>query len=126
MKKTVATVVAALAVVAFAGTVLAEEKYPAQEATVKTTVTTPDGKVLKEDVVTDTTKGADTTMQYKELQKGQGDQEMKTEATQEGKKPAASVKKKVSKKKVKKAKKAKAKVETTTTTTTTTTPPEAK
>jgi hypothetical protein len=115
MKKTVATVVAALAVVAFAGTVLAEEKYPAQEATVKTIVTTPDGKVLKEDVVTDTTKGADTTMQYKELQKGQGDQEMKTEATQEGKKAATPAKKKAAKKKTKKAK-AKAKAETTTAT----------
>jgi hypothetical protein len=115
MKRTVATVVAALAVVAFAGTVLAEEKYPAQEATVKTTVTTPDGKVLKEDVVTDTTKGADTTMQYKELQKGQGDQEMKTEAKKEEKKAATPAKKKASKKKAKKAK-AKAKAETTTTT----------
>jgi hypothetical protein len=113
MKRTVATVVAALAVVAFAGTVLAEEKYPAQEATVKTTITTPDGKVLKEDVVTDTTKGADTTLQYKELQKGQTDQEMKTEATKEEKKAAAPAKKKASKKKVKKAK---AKTETTTTT----------
>ena len=31
MNKTVATFVAALAVVAFAGTVLAEEKYPTQK-----------------------------------------------------------------------------------------------
>jgi AAA15 family ATPase/GTPase len=103
MKKTVATVVAALAVVAFAGTVLAEEKFPTQEATVKTVVTTPDGKVVKEDIVTDTTKGADTTVQYKELQKEQAEQEMKTEAKKEAKKPAATAKKKASKKKAKKA-----------------------
>jgi hypothetical protein len=104
MKKAVATVVATLVVVAFAGAVLAEEKYPSQEATVKTTITTPDGKVLKEDVVSDTTKGADTNMQYKELQKGQPEQEMKTEATKTEKKAVTPAKKKTSKKKAKKAK----------------------
>lgn len=104
MKKAVVSVVAVLAVFAFACTVLAEEKYPTQGATVKTIVTTPDGKVVKEDVVTDTTKGADTAVQYKELQKGQTDQEMKTEAKKEDQKAATPKKKKAAKKKVKKAK----------------------
>lgn len=104
MKKALVSVVAVLAVVAFACTVSAEEKYPTQEATVKTIVTTPDGKVVKEDVVTDTTKGADTASQYKELQKGQTDQEMKTEGKKEGQKAVTPKKKKAVKKSVKKSK----------------------
>lgn len=101
MKKAVATVVAALAVVAFAGAVMAEDKYPTQGATVTTTVMTPDGKVLKEDVVTDTTKGADTALQYKELQKGQAEQEMTTEVKKAEKKTTAPKKKTLKKKSTK-------------------------
>jgi len=101
MRKLLATLVAAAVALAFAGIVSAEEQFPKQEATVTTTVTTPDGKVVKEDVVTDTTKGADTTTQFKELQKEKTDKEMKAA---EEKKPAAPAKKKTSKKKSKKAK----------------------
>jgi hypothetical protein len=69
MKRVLITLVAASAVLVFAGAVFAEEQYPNQEATVTITVSTPDGKVLQEDTVTDSTKGADTTAQFKALQK---------------------------------------------------------
>ncbi|MDD2320400.1 MAG: hypothetical protein PHO83_10140 [Geobacteraceae bacterium] len=69
MNKFLTTIVTVAAVLTFAGAVYAEEQYPSQEATVTITVTTPDGKVLQEDTVTDTTKGADTTAQYNALQK---------------------------------------------------------
>jgi len=113
MKKTVSTAVVALAVVAFAGAVVAEEKFPTQGATVKTTVTTPDGKVVKEDVVTDTTKGADTATQYRELQKAKEKEAAEQqEATTDKQDVEKAVKKKTIKKKAKKAKaKAKAKSE---------------
>lgn len=69
MKKVLAAVVTASAIIACAGLVYAAEEYPAQEATVTMTVSTPDGTVLKEETFSDTTKGADTSAQYKALQK---------------------------------------------------------
>jgi len=69
MKKILATVVTASAFFSCAGLVLAAEEYPTQEATVTMTVSTPDGTVLKEETISDTTQGADTTKQYKALQK---------------------------------------------------------
>ncbi|RQW87060.1 MAG: hypothetical protein EHM79_08575 [Geobacter sp.] len=69
MKKFLATVVTASAFFSCAGLVFAAEEYPTQEATVTMTVSTPDGTVLKEETISDTTKGADTTAQYKALQK---------------------------------------------------------
>ena len=112
MKKAVTAVVALLAAVAVAGMVYAaDEKYPEQDATVTTTVYDADGKVVKEDKVTDATKGADTTRQYKELEKQQAKEEMTTGDKKEGAKKACPAKKKTSKKKMKKAK-AKPKAET--------------
>jgi hypothetical protein len=105
MKKAVTSVVALLAAVAFAGMVsAAEEKYPEQDATVTTTVYDHEGKVVKEDKESDTTKGADTTRQYKELQKQQAKEEMKAGEKKEEPKKAAPSKKKAAKKKAKKAK----------------------
>lgn len=101
MGKALATIIAASAVLAFSGSVLAVEEFPTQEATVTTTVTDPEGKVLQEDTASDTTKGADTTIQAKELQKEAAGEEMKAEPQ----KPAAPAKKKTLKKKSK-AKKA--------------------
>jgi len=69
MKKFLAAVVTASAFFSCAGLVFAAEEYPTQEATVTMTVSTPDGTVLKEETISDTTKGADTTKQYKDLQK---------------------------------------------------------
>jgi len=69
MKKVLVAVVTASAFIACSGIVSAAEEYPTQEASVTMTVSTPDGKVLQEETVTDTTKGADTTLQYKALQK---------------------------------------------------------
>lgn len=68
MKKVLVAAVAA-AFIACSGTTFAAEEYPTQEASVTMTVSTPDGKVLQEETVTDTTKGADTAAQYKALQK---------------------------------------------------------
>lgn len=96
-------VLAASAVLAFSGTVFAAEPFPEQEATVTTTVTNPEGKVLQEDTISDTTKGADTTLQYKELEKGAAGQEVKAKGTKAEEKTAAPVKKKSSKKNVKKS-----------------------
>ena len=92
---------AASAVLAFSGIAFAAEPYPTQEATVTTTVTDPEGKVLQEDVVSDTTKGADTASQAKQLEKGAAE-EMKAQGTTAEEKPAAPVKKKSAKKKAKK------------------------
>lgn len=100
MGKVLATLVAASAVLAFSGSIFAAQEFPEQEATVTTTVTDPEGKVIQEDTASDTTRGADTSTQYKELQKGAAGEEMKAEE-----KPAAPAKKNVSKKKSKKAKK---------------------
>jgi hypothetical protein len=69
MKKVLAAAVTAAAFITGSGIVFAAEDYPTQEASVTMTVSTPDGKVLQEETVTDTTKGADTTSQYKALQK---------------------------------------------------------
>jgi hypothetical protein len=85
MKKVLTTVVAATAFFSFAGLVFAAEEYPTQEASVTMTVTTPDGKVLQENTISDTTKGADTTAQYNELQKAQSAKK-KTTAAPEKKK----------------------------------------
>lgn len=68
MKLLVAAVTAS-AFITCSGIVFAAEEYPTQEASVTMTVSTPDGKVLQEETVSDTTKGADTTSQYKALQK---------------------------------------------------------
>lgn len=103
MGKALATLVAASAVLAFSGTLFAVQEFPDQEASVTTTVTDPEGKVLQEDTATDTTKGADTTTQLKALQK---EAEIKTGEPQAGEKPAAPAKKKAVKKKSKKTKKA--------------------
>ena len=89
MGKTLAALLAASAVLAFSGSVPAAEPYPTQEATATTTVTNPEGQVIREDTVSETTKGADTTMQYKEMKS----QEMKSETMGE-EKPAAPIKKK--------------------------------
>ncbi|MEA5113486.1 MAG: hypothetical protein VB050_05600 [Geobacteraceae bacterium] len=111
MKKAVTAGVSLLAAVALAGMVYAaEDKFPEQDATVTTTVYDAEGKVVKEDKVTDTTKGADTTKEFKELQKQQAKEEMKTGEKKEGAKKACPAKKKAAKKKVKKAK-SKAKAE---------------
>lgn len=68
MKKLfVATITVAVFIVC-AGLVIAAEEYPTQEATVTLTVSTPDGTVLQEETISGTTKGADTTAQYKALQ----------------------------------------------------------
>lgn len=69
MKKVLVAAVTAAACIGCSGIVFAAEEYPTQEASVTMTVSTPDGKVLQEETVTDTTKGADTTAQYKALQK---------------------------------------------------------
>ena len=69
MKKVLVATVTAAAFVACSGIAFAAEEYPTQEASVTMTVSTPDGKVLQEETVTDTTKGADTASQYKALQK---------------------------------------------------------
>ncbi|MRR57975.1 MAG: hypothetical protein EG824_07180 [Deltaproteobacteria bacterium] len=92
---------AASAVLAFSGIVFAAEPFPEQEATVTTTVTDPEGKVLQQDVVSDTTKGADTTSQVKQLEKGAAE-EMKAQDTKAEEKAAAPAKKKTAKKKAKK------------------------
>jgi hypothetical protein len=84
MKKILVSVVTASAIFACAGLVFAAEEYPTQEATVTMTVSTPDGTVLQEETISDTTKGADTTAQFKALEK--------TKSTEE-KSPAAPEKK---------------------------------
>lgn len=104
MGKAFAALAAASAVLAFSGIVFAAEQFPTQEATVTTTVTDPEGKVLQEDILSDTTKGADTASQYKELEKSASGQEMKAEEKKTEEKPAAPVKKKTLKRKVKKSK----------------------
>lgn len=67
MKSTL-TLVIAVMLAALAGTCFATEQYPEQEATVTITVTKTDGTLVSEDVMTESTTGADTTKQYKELQ----------------------------------------------------------
>jgi hypothetical protein len=105
MKKAVTTAVAFLAAVSLAGMVYAaEDAYPDQDATVTITEYDHEGKVVKEDKVSDTTKGADTASQYKQLQKQQAQEEMKTGEPQEGAKKAAPAKKKSAKKTMKKVK----------------------
>lgn len=111
MKKILTVIVTALALASFTGIAFAAKKkapeYPTQEATVTTTVTNAEGKVVKEDAVSDTTKGADTTAEYKQLQKmKEGEAEMKEDGAKPEKKPVVHKKKKVSKKSTKKAKKA--------------------
>jgi hypothetical protein len=69
MKRILVTALTASAFFACAGLVFAAEEYPTQEATVTMTVSTPDGTVLKEETISDTTKGADTTAQFKALEK---------------------------------------------------------
>jgi hypothetical protein len=69
MKRILVSVVTATAIMACAGLAFTAEEYPTQEATVTMTVSTPDGTVLKEETTSDTTKGADTTAQYKALEK---------------------------------------------------------
>ena len=69
MKKILVSVVTASAILACAGLVFAAEEYPTQEATVTMTVSTPDGTVVQEETISDTTKGADTTAQSKALEK---------------------------------------------------------
>jgi hypothetical protein len=85
MKNVFSTLVAASAVLVFAGGVFAEEQFPTQEATVTITVTTADGKVLQEDTVTDSTKGADTAAQFKALQKMKSQEKEKTSAPEKQK-----------------------------------------
>jgi hypothetical protein len=109
MKKSLTIIVAALALVSFSGAAFAAKKkaeeFPTQEATVTTTVTNAEGKVVKEDAVSDTTKGADTTSEYKQLQKmKEGEAGMKEEGAKAEKKPAVHKKKKAAKKSAKKAK----------------------
>jgi|AMWB02.1.fsa_nt_gi hypothetical protein len=105
MKKAVTTAVAFLAAVSLAGMVYAaEDAYPEQDATVTITEYDHEGKVVKEDKVSDTTKGADTAGQYKKLQKQQAQEEMKAGETQEGAPQAAPAEKKSMKKKMKKIK----------------------
>jgi hypothetical protein len=69
MKKILVSVVTTTAILVCAGLAFAAEEYPTQEATVTMTVSTPDGTVLKEETTSDTTKGADTTAQFKALEK---------------------------------------------------------
>lgn len=69
MKKIFVSAVTAAAIFACGGLVFAAEEYPTQEASVTMTVSTPDGTVLKEETISDTTKGADTTAQFKALEK---------------------------------------------------------
>lgn len=69
MKRVLSCIVALSAVFIFTGAAAATEEFPSQEATVTITVSTPEGEVLQEDTVTDSTQGADTTAQYRELQK---------------------------------------------------------
>lgn len=66
MKSTI--ILAAVVCMALAGTCLAGEQYPEQEATVTITVTKTDGTIVSKDALTESTEGADTTKQYKELQ----------------------------------------------------------
>lgn len=107
MKRAVTTAVAFLAAVSLAGMVYAaEDVFPDQDATVTITEYDHEGKVVKEDKLSDTTKGADTTGQYKQLQKQQAQEEMKTGEPQEGATKAAPAKKKPAKKKMKKTKSA--------------------
>jgi hypothetical protein len=76
MKK-VLVVAAVSAFLACTGLAFAAEEYPTQEATVTMTVSTPDGTIVQEETLSDTTKGADTTSQYKALEKAKASEKKK-------------------------------------------------
>ncbi len=80
MKRVLISLVAVSAAFVFTGSASAAEEYPTQEATVTITVSTTEGKVIKEETFTDTTKGADTTAQYNKLQKMKSAEQTKAPA----------------------------------------------
>lgn len=71
MKRVLSSIAVLSAVIMLTGATVASEEFPNQEATVTITVSTPEGEILQEDTLTDTTQGADTTAQYQKLQKNQ-------------------------------------------------------
>jgi hypothetical protein len=88
MKSSV-TLLTVAVLIACAAPCFAEGHFPEQEATVTITVTTPDGTVIREEAVTENTEGADTTAQYKALQKMSAEKKVVKPATPKAdKKPA--------------------------------------